>query len=814
MNSRLFLLLTLACCITADVRPATAEHQHSHHAAFSIRSIANGARSSAATWKPARVPRANDRVLISRDTTVEYDVESKDAIRLLQVVGTLSFARDRNTELNVGILTIQHSDACSEQGFACEFEGAPDGPETPAQQWPTLLVGTSDNPIPAAYTARIRLHHFDGMDVKDAPAIACCSGRMEIHGSPLQRTWLKLAADAAAGEQRIKVADDLKSIGWRVGDEILVTATHRASGSGTFRREGRRSKQAEAETRTVTAIDANTLTLDKPLQFDHAGSGEFRGEVANLSRNVIIESADPDGVRGHTVYHRFSKGSISHARFAHLGKEGVLGRYSIHYHLAGDTMRGSSVQGVAVVDSHNRWITIHGTNYLVVRDCVGYQSVGHGYFLEDGTEVYNLLDRNLAVQAYTGKRLPDQALPFDPNDGAGFWWANGRNTLTRNVTSENDEYGYRYDMQNRSNFDSTLLILQPDGSTKNVDVRTIPIWRFEDNEAHAEGFYGMVVAANGNSQPDNAIRDQKMLEQIKRVDWTGPDTRHPHQIRNLSIWGAHYAFRPHSPAMRMENVRIHDAVYGIYRPAFENHEYINLHISDVASEPFNRGMDDASAQTGSISVDGLTFRSGYGNSSTPLVQISDVNISGDAETHFRKVVVHRPAQFQDRWPLINRGVGPRVPPITDGVPIYLHDYFGAGRHAKVVSTAAKDLINDGNEYRQEPTVTGDESRLAEVKDVQWPNLLEPVDDIPPATIITSVLRKNGRLLVKGISHDNGEIVAIKVNGQTATSDAAGAGVVDWHIELDAAKTNSLKAQATDAAGNTEQTTHKWALDKS
>ena len=110
-------------------------------------------------------------------------------------------------------------------------------------------------------------------------------------------------------------------------------------------------------------------------------------------------------------------------------------------------MRGSIVKGVAVVDSHNRWVTIHGTQYLVVQDCVGFRSVGHGYFLEDGTEVYNLLDRNLAVQAYTGKRLPKQVLSFDPNDGAGFWWANGRNSLVRNVSCENDEYGYRYDMQ-------------------------------------------------------------------------------------------------------------------------------------------------------------------------------------------------------------------------------------------------------------------------------------------------------------------------------------------------------------------------------
>lgn len=87
--------------------------------------------------------------------------------------------------------------------------------------------------------------------------------------------------------------------------------------------------------------------------------------------------------------------------FRHLGKEGVLGRYSLHFHLCGDTMRGASVIGASIWDSGNRWIMIHGTNYLIVRDCVGYRSQGHGFFLEDGTEVYNVLDRNLAVQAFT-----------------------------------------------------------------------------------------------------------------------------------------------------------------------------------------------------------------------------------------------------------------------------------------------------------------------------------------------------------------------------------------------------------------------------
>ena len=70
------------------------------------------------------------------------------------------------------------------------------------------------------------------------------------------------------------------------------------------------------------------------------------------------------GVRGHTMFHVDSKGAISYAEFRHLGKPGVLGRYSLHFHLAGDSMRGASVIGASTRDSGNRWITVHGTNYL------------------------------------------------------------------------------------------------------------------------------------------------------------------------------------------------------------------------------------------------------------------------------------------------------------------------------------------------------------------------------------------------------------------------------------------------------------------
>jgi hypothetical protein len=815
-----FCVVTLILAHAANLPHARAHapsaeggHGHHHHAVqFDLKSVQDGPWSDPKTWSPARVPKAGERILVARGTRVVYDVESPDVVRLVQVVGTLTFARDRNTALNVGVLKVQNSDACSETGFSCDFTGVnaagePQGPQ--AGTMPTLIVGTLEAPLPREFTARIRLHHVEGLDPKDGPALVCCSARMELHGAPLGRTWVKLGADATAGTKSITLAESTE--GWRVGDEVIVTVGKLHPRRGSYR-EGDENTLGTEE-RRIAKIDGTTLELDRPLMNDHVGSGEFRCEVANLSRNVIVESADPKGVRGHTMYHAYSRGGISYARFAHLGKEGVLGRYAIHFHLVGDTMRGSQVLGAAIVDSHNRWVTIHGTEYLVVRDCVGYRSVGHGFFMEDGTEVYNVLDRNLAVQAYRGKPLPKQVLPFDQNEGAGFWWANGRNTFVRNVACENDEYGYRYDLQHSKYFNSTLPIRTVDGKTEQVDVRTIPNWRFEENEAHCDGLSGMVIACNGGQQPDVPIRDQKMLDKIQAIDWTGPDVRHPHIVRNFKVWETHYAFRPHSPSMLIDGLRIYRTVYGVYRPAFDNHEYRNLHLTRAGGEPFNRGMDDASAQVGIFTVDGLTIDDFSKSSSrrNPIIQMSDNNLTGRAESHFRNVTW---TAVDGKGSLFNRGGQTRADQFVEGgVPYYLHDYYGPGRHAKIVSTTAKPLLADGNKYRAEPPLTGDESVVAEVSNIEWPKLLDPVDDLPPATIITAAIRRGDKLVVRGITHDNGDIVSVRVNGQPAAIAANRHGVADWSIELPAADDANVSAQGADAAGNIERTPHIVRIDR-
>lgn len=729
------------------------------------------------------MPKAGDRVQVRAGHTVTYDVQSKDAIRMIHVAGTLAFSRDKSTRLEVGLIKIEPCETTTEDGFDCHA----DAPAAAlAGAVPVLEIGSTEKPIPAGVTTLIRLVHFEGMNKETLPAILNCGGRWDTHGAPLNRTWLKLGASLKAGESVVKLAEPVT--GWRVGDQVIVTASKESYGGGnTFRQSAAKPRKVQTEERRITALVGDRVTLDRALDYAHLGEGDYRSEVANLSRNVTIESAAPDGVRGHTMFHRDSTGGISYAEFRHLGKENVLGKYAIHFHLVRDSMRGSGVLGASIWDSHNRWLTIHGTDFLVVRDCVGYQSAGHGFFLEDATEQYNLLDRNLAVQAYHGKRLPKQVLPFDENDGAGFWWANGRNSFTRNVACENDQYGYHFEVAKRSNFSPLLNTLQPGGDRAQVDVRKIPFLRFEDNESHSEGLYSFNFGDDVNGS-------------------VGGDRTHPFIAKNLRAWETHYVMRPNLSHFLLDGLTVSNGVYGIYHPDYDAHVYRNISFTQVSSEPINRGHDDDSIQYGDFTFDNVQLincRSGR----DPLIQLACTSPKAGVSGHFRNV--SWPGSESRQGKVVDLGGGPRNDKLENSVAYYFHGYPAAGEMTKVVSMKFPAAMS-GGDYQNVDKFTGKDVRAAKTAPVVFPKLLDPVDDLPSATVILSARKQaGGKLLVRGISQDNVHVAEVTVNGERATIVTQHAGIADWEITLPAAK--QLTASSCDSSGNHERNPHKLTV---
>src|SRR5262249_28116216 len=148
------------------------------------------------------------------------DLKSDKVIRSIHVGGTLSFARDKDTRLDVGLIKIQPGDDCSEDGFDCDAHAAKLKPGTTR---PALEVGTANKPIAAGKSALIRLSYVKGLDKKSCPAIVCCGGRMDFHGATMSRTWVKLAVTAHKKDGAVTLAETV--LGWRAGDRVIITDT-------------------------------------------------------------------------------------------------------------------------------------------------------------------------------------------------------------------------------------------------------------------------------------------------------------------------------------------------------------------------------------------------------------------------------------------------------------------------------------------------------------------------------------------------------------------------------------------------------------
>ena len=340
--------------------------------------IGDGQWSDPTIWNDGKVPSSGNRVTIKKGTQVVYDVFSEDEIDELTIEGALIFSREVSTNLDVGNVFV------SQGGY--------------------LEIGTEDRPIPADVRSSIRL--VNSTDGENALQV---SGEAQIHGYPLKYVYTTLAEDAVKGSTVIRLRE---GVDWNLGDHIVITSTTQ--------------DPKQSEENFIADIQGRTLQLKTPLQFHHDGINPAQAQVALLTRNVVITSKDPK-LRGHTLFLAGAKGSISYAEFSHLGAKGQLGKYPIHFHVVGDTMRGSYVRGASIWNSGNRFITVHSTQYVVLSYNVGYNAVGHGFFLEEGDEVFVEMDHNLGILVNPGKILATDHAP------AVFWIQNPLNSLSNNI---------------------------------------------------------------------------------------------------------------------------------------------------------------------------------------------------------------------------------------------------------------------------------------------------------------------------------------------------------------------------------------------
>lgn len=300
-------------------------------------------------------------------------------------------------------------------------------------------------------------------------------GNLELHGQT-RVSWVHLAATARAGTSQILLD---QQVDWSKGDRIVIASTD--------------YDPLQAEEVVVKAVSGTTVTLNRPLTYMHWGqlqtfAGQTldeRAEVGLLSHNIVIQgdsSSITNGFGGHAMFMRDSKIHIEGVEFFHMGQFKHLARYPVHWHLAGDAT-GDYIQNSSIDHSFNRCLTIHGTNGLLVRDNVAYDTFGHCYFMEDGIETNNVLENNLGLVT---RKAPDgmNLLPSDVRP-ATFWITNPNNILRGNVAAGSQAQGFWF-----------ALPEHPTGlsrSNTNVWPRQTPLGLFSGNVAHSNEESGLFV---------------------------------------------------------------------------------------------------------------------------------------------------------------------------------------------------------------------------------------------------------------------------------------------------------------------------------
>jgi len=169
---------------------------------------------------------------------------------------------------------------------------------------------------------------------------------------------------------------------------------------------------------------------------------------------------------------------ISNTELFHVGQAFKKGRYPIHFHMNGD-MPSSYVRETAIHQSFNRAINIHASNGLRLTRNVIYNIMGGAYFLEDGVEVGNVFEYNLAVFVRSSSSLLNE-----DTTPAAFWVTNPNNTYLHNAVAGSTHFGWWYRLLDFSEGPSFRSDYCP---------KKMPFGRHFNNSVHSTGRFGLWI---------------------------------------------------------------------------------------------------------------------------------------------------------------------------------------------------------------------------------------------------------------------------------------------------------------------------------
>ncbi|XP_035984708.1 cell migration-inducing and hyaluronan-binding protein isoform X2 [Fundulus heteroclitus] len=343
---------------------------------------------------------------------------------------------------------------------------------------------------------------------KDQIRGLCHNYKVRFLCGKLVRPQAFLSIDILTNSTILELSDEV--VGWETGDQLVVTSTDYSM------------HQAEEFTLLpCPTCMSNQVKVKGRAKFIHMGEEvdgvDMRAEVGLLTRNILLRGEteatcygheackffDFDTFGGHLKVQRgFKALHISGLELQHMGQQ-TMGHYPVHFHMNGDVDEQGGynpptfVSDLAIHHSFSRCVTIHGSNGLLVKDVVGYDTLGHCFFTEDGPEERNTFHHCLGLMVRAGTLLPSDrdskmcraitagAYPGyvsnprqDCSASSTFWIANPNNNLINCVAAGSEETGFWFVFHHVPTGPSEGLYSP--GHTEHT-----PMGQFTNNRAHS-----------------------------------------------------------------------------------------------------------------------------------------------------------------------------------------------------------------------------------------------------------------------------------------------------------------------------------------
>ena len=433
----------------------------------SIQAVNSGSWQNTTTWSTGTLPTAADNVVIPDGITVNLVGTIK--VKTITIKGVLKGLKAQKNEAAIDLET----EMILVMGANARFE-----------------IGTETQPYIANGKCTITLV---GQDRKSTATMgdnfigAMSGATIELHGKE-KISWTHLGAKASAGSNTITMSEP---VDWEIGDEIVIVSS--------------RTNWKEAEKRTISTIsdDKLRISFNEALKFPHFSAiktytrttdnktwtADLRAEVGLLSHNIKIqghESSEQTGFGGHIMAMINSTLNASNIELYRMGQKAKLGKYPWHWHLLADFGKGQYFKNSSIHKSFNRAITIHGTSYTTVDNNFFYDHIGHGVFLEDGSERFNVIKNNVALLT----RKPLKGEEVTPSDNqlnevqnrtpATYWITNPNNTFQNNVAAGTEGTGYWFAFPQKPMGDSS-----DDARFNGIEPYKEPLGLFKGNKAHS-----------------------------------------------------------------------------------------------------------------------------------------------------------------------------------------------------------------------------------------------------------------------------------------------------------------------------------------